>query len=181
CPCHRRGGRGRAPAAKPERRPVSYSSREISVDAASPVELYEFRRGSGVWRYTSASEDIVYDAFTFTAVPLARSGIEQTNETGRAGLRVTLPRYADVVQGFVATPPSEVTLLTVRRQHRLDNETAVVWMGRVLNAEWRGSKVELNCEPVYTSLQRTGLRQLTQRNCPQVLSGEYSRARPSTL
>lgn len=150
---------------------MSIAARETSVDAASPVELYEFRRGSGVWRYTSASEDIVYDAFTFTAVPLARSGIEQTNETGRAGLRVTLPRDADVVQGFVATPPSEVTLLTVHRQHRLDNETAVVWMGRVLNAEWHGSEVELNCEPVYTSLQRTGLRRLYQRNCPHVLYG----------
>ena len=44
-------------------------------------------------------------------------------------------------------------------------------MGRVLNAEWRESVVELNCEPVYTSLQRIGLRRLYQRNCPHVLYG----------
>lgn len=159
---------------------MSIAARETSVDAASPIELYEFRRGAGVWRYTSAPDDIDYDTFTFLAVPLVRSGIEQTNEAGRAGLRVTLPRDTDVVQPFVATPPSEVTLLTVYRQHRQDVETAVVWMGRVLNAEWRGSEVELNCEPVYTSLQRTGLRRLYQRNCPHVLYGGACGASPIT-
>ena len=159
---------------------MSYASREASVDDASPVEFYELRRGSGVWRYTSAFEDLTYNGFPFSAVPLVRSRIEQTQEAGRAALRITLPRDTEVVQDFVATPPSEVTLLTVYRQHREDGETAVVWMGRVLNAEWRGAEVELNCEPVYTSLQRTGLRRLYQRHCPHVLYGGSCRASPVT-
>ena len=157
---------------------MTYADREISTDAASPVELYEFRRGSSVWRYTSASQDLVYNSFSYTAVLLKRGSIEQTNEIGRAGLRITLARDVEVVSEFIATPPSEVTLLTVYRQHRSDSETAVVWMGRVPNAEWRESQAELNCPPVYTSLQRTGLRRLYQRNCPHVLYGGSCQASP---
>jgi uncharacterized phage protein (TIGR02218 family) len=157
---------------------MTYADREVSTDAASPFELYEFRRGSNAWRYTSASQDVVYNAFNYTAVLLKRGSIEQTNEIGRAGLRITLARDVEVVGEFIATPPSELTLLTVYRQHRGDPETAVVWMGRVLNAEWRGSEVELNCEPVYTSLQRTGLRRLYQRNCPHVLYDGLCQASP---
>ena len=157
---------------------MTYADREMSTDAASPVELYEFRRGSSAWRYTSGPRDLVYNSFSYSAVLLKRGSIEQTSEIGRSGLRITLARDVDVVGHFIAAPPSEVTLLTVYRQHRTDSETAVVWMGRVLNVEWRESEVELNCEPVYTSLQRTGLRRLYQRNCPHVLYSGSCQASP---
>jgi uncharacterized phage protein (TIGR02218 family) len=150
---------------------MSLAARETSIDAGSPVELYDFRRGGTAWRYTSAAQDAVYATYTYTAVPIRRSSVEQTGEIGRAGLRITLARDVEVAQAFITTPPSEVTLLTIYRRHRDDTETVPVWMGRVLNAEWHGSEVELNCEPVYTSLQRTGLRRLYQRNCPHVLYG----------
>jgi len=150
---------------------MTYASREASMDASSPVELYEFRRGGTAWRYTSGAQDASYASYAYVAVPMKRGSIEQTGEIGRAGLRITLARDVEIAQAFIATPPSEVTLLTIYRQHRNDPETVAVWMGRVLNVEWRGSEVELNCEPVYTSLQRIGLRRLYQRNCPHVLYG----------
>ena len=81
---------------------MTYADREISTDAASPVELYEFRRGSSAWRYTSGSQDVVYNAFPYTAVLLKRGSIEQTNEIGRAGLRITLARDVEVVGEFIA-------------------------------------------------------------------------------
>lgn len=155
---------------------MTYASREVSTDASSPVELYEFRRGGSTWRYTSSAQDASYATYAYVAVPMKRGSIEQTGEIGRSGLRITLARDVEIAQAFIATPPSEVTLLTIYRQHRNDPETVAVWMGRVLNVEWRGSEVELNCEPVYTSLQRTGLRRLYQRNCPHVLYGTSCQA-----
>lgn len=150
---------------------MTYASRELSTADSSPVELYEFRRGGDAWRYTTAAQDVLFGSYAYLAVPLKRSSIEQSSEMGKTGLRLTLVRDAEVAQAFIATPPSEITLLTVYRQHRGDAETVAIWMGRVLNAEWRGSEVELNCEPAYTSLQRIGLRRLYQRNCPHVLYG----------
>lgn len=155
---------------------MSYASRETSTDASSPVELYEFRRGGQAWRYTSGAQDASYANYRYLAVPMRRGSIEQTGEIGKSGLRITLARDVEIAQAFIATPPSEVTLLTVYRQHRSDAETVAIWMGRVLNVEWHGSEVELNCEPAYTSLQRTGLRRLYQRNCPHVLYGTSCQA-----
>ncbi|MBU6956025.1 phage BR0599 family protein [Hahella sp. HN01] len=158
---------------------MSYSDRETSTDEACPVELYEFRRGTRVWRYTSAARDERFNAFVYSSIALKRGVIERSAQSGRAGFRVTLPRDVAVAQAFISTPPSEVTLLTVYRRHMDDSETVPVWMGRVLNAEWRGSEVEFNCEPVYTSLQRTGLRRLYQRNCPHALYGAACGASPT--
>ncbi|MCH9691040.1 MAG: phage BR0599 family protein [Gammaproteobacteria bacterium] len=148
---------------------MSYANREVSTTDSSPIELYEFRRGGKTWRYTSAAHDTLYATYPYSAVPIKRSNLEQSSEMGKTGLRITFARDVEVAQPFIATPPSEITLLTLYRQHRGDNETLAVWMGRVLNAEWRSSEVELNCEPAYTSLQRVGLRRLYQRNCPHVL------------
>lgn len=159
---------------------MSYASREQSIHDASPVELYEFRRATGVWRYTSGAEDVEYAGYTYAAVALSRGPLGQTQEMGRAALRLTLARDLELAAAFVATPPAEVTLLTVYRQHRGDNETAVIWLGRVLNAEWRTSEVELECEPVYTSLQRVGLRRLYQLGCPHPLYGGACQASPIT-
>lgn len=155
---------------------MSYATREASTDAGSPIELYEFRSGGTAWRYTSGAQDTTFGTDVYTAVPMKRGSIEQTGEIGRAGLRITLARDVAIAEAFIASPPSEVTLLTLYRQHRGDAETVVIWMGRVLNAEWRGSELELNCEPVYTSLKRTGLRRLYQRNCPHVLYGTSCQA-----
>lgn len=150
---------------------MSLDARERSTDAGSPVELYEFHRGIAAWRYTSAAQSQVHMGFTYIPMPMRRGSLERTAELGRAGLRVTLPRDAEVANAFIVAPPAEVTLLTIYRRHRDDSETLAVWMGRVLNAEWRGSEVELNCEPAYTSLQRTGLRRMYQRTCTHVLYG----------
>ncbi|OED39011.1 hypothetical protein AB833_17385 [Chromatiales bacterium (ex Bugula neritina AB1)] len=150
---------------------MSYASRETSTADSSPVELYEFRRGGDTWRYTSGAQDIHHATNLYSAVPIQRSNIEQASEMGKTGLRITCARDLAFAQAFIATPPAEITLLTLYRQHRGDNQTLAIWMGRVLNAEWRSAEVELNCEPAYTSLQRVGLRRLYQRNCPHVLYG----------
>jgi len=150
---------------------VSYQTLEASAQDASPIELYEFRRGGDVWRYSSGSSQETHIGYVYQPLPLRRSNIEQAGEMGRAGLRVSLPRDAQVAQGFVAAPPAEVTTLTIYRRHRGSTETVTLWMGRVLNAQWRDAEVEFSCEPVYTSLQRVGLRRLYQRNCTHVLYG----------
>ena len=114
---------------------------------------------------------MLHEAYTFKAVPVQRSRIELGSEMGKKSLKVTFARDIEVAQAFIVAPPSELTLLKVYRLHRDDDETAVIWTGRVLNAEWRGSEAELNCEPVYISLKRVGLRRLYQRNCPHVVFG----------
>lgn len=158
---------------------MTYDARERSTHDGSPVELFEFTRGADSWRYTSQAVDYDLAGIVYTAVPIRRTSSEATQAIERSELRVTLPRDIEVASGFIQIPPSNLMLLTIRRVHRGDGEVAVVWLGRVLNAEWRAAEVELFAEPVFTSLRRAGLRRLYGRNCPHALYDSGCLANPA--
>ncbi|MGA0610571.1 phage BR0599 family protein [Caldimonas sp. KR1-144] len=148
---------------------MSYDDRERSTHGGAPVELYEFARGTLVERFTSAASEIVLGPDTYAAATLRRSSLAASTEQARNAVKVTCPRDFPIAELFRVTPPTEVIALTIKRFHRGDAEVAVIWMGRVLNCEWQGASAVLNCEPVSSSLKRTGLRRLYQRQCPRVL------------
>lgn len=148
---------------------MPYNTIETSIQDGQPVELYEFRHGLNVYRYTSADTDQVFSGNTYTAVPLSRNAIEATQEIARGALNLNCARTLPLLDLFNPLPPSDVVTLTVRRFHRDDSEAVVIWMGRVLNISWAGLQASIRCESVYTSIQRPGLRRMYQKQCPHVL------------
>lgn len=152
---------------------MSYLENEQSVHGGEPVELYEFTRGAQRYTYTSNARDILFTSAVFKAIPMERTNLEYSGELGRAGIKVTLPRDTPFVAEYLVSPPSEVTTLTIFRKHRgaPDSEAIVIWMGRMLSLAWEDSTVNLSCEPVFTSIQRLGLRRQYSRTCSHVLYG----------
>lgn len=148
---------------------MTYAARETSVDSGSPIELYEFRLGVNYWRLTSGSLDVVYLGNTFSPEIIERGRIEQRNDVRRGDLTITLPRDALVAQNFTSSPPSAVMFVNVYEQHLGDSEVVPIWGGRVLNAKWRESVVELKCESILLSLLRVGPRRVFQVGCPYAL------------
>jgi len=150
---------------------VTFDAKETSANDGQPVEIYEFKRALDYYRYTSSFDDVTFDGRLYDAVTIKRSATNQTNEFSKTGLVVTARRDLVVGELFRITPPSDVVMLTVKRLHETDTdeEAAVVWIGRVLNAEWRRGEVVFSCEPVQTSLKRNGLRRRYQRSCPHTL------------
>lgn len=154
---------------------MTYDASERSFQGGAPVELYLFARGSQVWRFTSADTDIEHEGNTYTSIPLSRNAIETSPEQPRNTLTITAPRDFTIAYLFRITAPTDIVSLTVYRFHRGDSGTAVIWMGRVLNALWQGAKAQLTCEPISVSFGRTGLRRLYQTSCPHVLYGSGCR------
>lgn len=148
---------------------MSVAAKETSAHSAAPIELYVFQIGGQVWRYTAGAEDVTHQSLTYQALTLERSEIAQTGEFGRQNLAIKMSPEADLIQEYIAQPPAQVMTLVIRRLHEADGPAVTLWQGRVLNIEWQPGVAELRAEPVYTSLQRTGLRRLYQRNCPHVL------------
>lgn len=162
---------------------MTYDASERSFQSGAPVELYEFVRrnvdlstpcspstvDNVIYRYTSADTDITFNTHTWTSKPIQRSAIESTPEQARSSIQIRAQRDLEVADLFRVYSPTDVIAVTVYRYHRDDNNSAVIWMGRVLNCEWRGAEATLNCEPVSTSLRRPGLRRLYQKSCPHVL------------
>ena len=150
---------------------MTYTTLETSAQSGRPVELYEFINGATAYRYTSADGDVVYGGNTYTAAPIARGAVEATSETARLALEITCARDIPVLDLFALMPPENVVALTLRRLHAGDGEAIILWMGRVLNVTWNTASAKIHCESVYTSLKRTGLRRLYQKNCPLGLYG----------
>ena len=150
---------------------MTFETLETSQQDGRPIELYEFRRDHLRWRYTSGADIVVINADTWSPVPINRSAIESTSSADKSGIKIEVARDNEVADLFRVAPPSDVVLLYVYRYHYADEETRVLWVGRVLNCEWRGSLATLTCEPVTVSMNRMGLRRLYQRNCPHKLYG----------
>lgn len=148
---------------------MTYDAREASVQSGAPVELFEFARGSLVFRYTSADADFEFGGETFVAAPLQRGKLETSSERARNALTIQCARDFEIADFYRVAPPTDIVSLIVRRVHRDDAGVAVIWHGRVLNCDWQGSVASLRCEPVTSSLRRPGLRRSYQRGCPHVL------------
>lgn len=146
---------------------MSYLASENSTAEGRPVELYRFALGAQRWTFTSGQSPVVYQSETYQPASIRRAGIEQGNEIHRAGLEITLPRDNPLAGLFVASPPEGVVSVTLYRYHAGDaaRETVVLWKGRVGGARLSGAELTVKCEPVATSLKRTGLRARYQLIC----------------
>lgn len=152
---------------------MTYSAQETSQYGGSPVELYLFQQGLQLWTYTSADAAETYLAEEYAPAPIVRGRIEDLAELNKATLKLTVPRDFPVATQFIAYPPGEVVTLKIFSRHRTDgtNETLAIWIGRVLSVQWADGKANLSCEPITTSLKRSGLRRKYGRQCGHVLYG----------
>lgn len=139
---------------------MTYTASESSAHDGHPVELYRFALGARRWTFTAGQVAESYQSDAYTPASLKRSSIEQGNEINRAMMEITLSRGNPLAGLFIASPPEGVVSVTVYRYHASDplRETIVLWKGRVGGARLSGAELILKCEPVATSLKRTGLR-----------------------
>lgn len=150
---------------------MTYADREVSAYDGQPNELFTFLRSGAVWRYTSGDEDIVAESFTYTAIPMERSKIEQTQEAARSAIDIVISKTAEFVQQYISYPPTAVVSLTIKRYHVGLAEYVTVWVGRVINVSFTEKQATIRCEPIQTTMKRPILRLVYQPNCPHVLYG----------
>jgi hypothetical protein len=151
---------------------MSYEVIETSTEDGRPVELYEFQRAGVFFRFTSADITINDGSNDFAPIAIERSSIGQTDDFAKAGINIEFARDNSFASAFLNYSPDSATILTSKREHFGDDDFIVYWKGRVGAASATGSKVKLECESVFSSLQRPGLRARYQRMCRHVLYDE---------
>lgn len=153
---------------------------ESSRARGTPLTLFRFDVAGQTFAYCNGDDDYAFGGVIYVAAPIAHGRINSKGgSVDRATLDVnladTLP-IAAVLRGY---PLSSVMTLVIRQGHRLDGDMQflVSWAGRVLSAKGGepGERV-LSCQPVTTSLKRSGLRRNWQYPCPHVLYGDQCRA-----
>lgn len=160
---------------------MTFEQREVSVQDGEPIELLEFMVYGVVYRYATCSEDYTFDSQTYLARAISHTEFEQNNEIPKNNLTLYVPQDFEILDFYESAPPSDVILLTIFSTHRGDDDSSVVWTGRVINALRNPEGAELFCENVYTSLRRQGLRRRYSRLCPHVLYGPACRAQDTSF
>ena len=150
---------------------MSFDLRETSLAQGEPIALYEFVRGTYVWRYTSAPQAVTLGVLTYTPETISHTAVEQSGESKRNGITITVPRGNAVAAQWGVAPPSDAIAVTIRSLHAGDTDATVEFIGRIAAPQQQGSSVQLTCESAYASTQRMGLRLAWQIQCPHVLYG----------
>lgn len=150
---------------------MTYSSRESSVQDGRPLFLYKFVQGTQQWSYTSASVPVEFAGEVYQPVPISHSEVKQSNELSKDGISLSFPIDNSFASQFLGYAPDLVTSVTLLRGHAGDGEFIVYWKGRVASSKASGLQIKLECESIFTSLRRPGLRARYQRTCRHALYG----------
>lgn len=150
---------------------MSYDAFETSVSSGQPVEIYIFEQGLETWRFTSGPDVVTVTSQDYEPVPIVRSEITQNNDISKSNLTITFPIDNLFAKQFLGFAPDLVTRVTVRRSHATDsaNEWQDYWKGRVMLGRAAGHELQLDCESVFTSMRRAGLRAAYQKTCRHTL------------
>jgi hypothetical protein len=144
---------------------------ETSIQDGTPIYKFEFIVDSAAYRYTSSSYEMTDSNGTYTPESISLTNIITTNEIAKNGVQVTIPRDNAFAQLFLGRVPEVGASLTIYRSHAPDVDGEMCWKGRVASSESTGDEVTLQCEDIFTSSQRIGLRARYQKSCRHSLYG----------
>jgi hypothetical protein len=148
---------------------MSYALVDVTEESAEPALLVALINGAQAWYYCSGTDDVAYSGHTYVHSPMIVGEINNTCEIPKDTLELKFPTINPFAAALLAYVPDTLTTVTVRRKHYSDAEALVVWKGRVLNYTASLGEVTVQCEPIFSSLQRIGLRTCYQRSCTRVL------------
>jgi len=163
---------------------MTFQSDEISVASGQPVELYRFRLQdtSTYWRYTSAAYDIVYGGDTYTATPgISRSTFEETDDTLKTELKITLPSNHVFSNLFILYVPNGIIEVTIFRGH--GSNFVQYWDGliKVVYTIESDENASIICGPHTDSVQSPFIIRKYVRQCDVPLYGSACGLNPENF
>lgn len=148
---------------------MTYAIQELSIQDGAPYFLYEFNSPTFTYRYTDNPTNLTWNSQTWNSFPIKHSEAKQSNELSKNSMQITIPKEGDLGSKYVGWSPDEVVTFTLYRGQHGSTDTRVNWKGRVAGHKLKQAWVELNCESIFTSMRRSGVRARYQRMCRHAL------------
>lgn len=158
---------------------MSFATVETSRQLGAPFALILFTYGPGatdVYAYTTSEDPVIRDSITYEPVPIHHDSFSSSGSLDRSAFEVKLSKFLAVADLFNGFPPSYEITLKLWLGHVGETEYKPVWFGKVLSHRVEGDELIFTCEPVSSSLRRSGLRRNYQRGCPHALYGDRCQA-----
>lgn len=102
-----------------------YEDYEGSVEGGSPVELYELRVGTDVFRLCSGADTYVADALSYEPATISRGQIQAGPDARLQTMSLVVPSASEFARRFVGVPPPGEVSCRIRRVHRDDPDQEV--------------------------------------------------------
>ncbi|MCK5131692.1 MAG: phage BR0599 family protein [Candidatus Sabulitectum sp.] len=152
---------------------MSYNIQEISLAGGQPVEFYDFTLGSNSYNYTSAEDEIVVGAITYTPVAISRSSVSLGAESAQEILNVMMPSNAAPADEYISIVPGQVCTLSIKRYHRSDSglEMILIFKGILRTVAYTddGHSAALSLVPLTNGFSREVPRYTYQSLCNNIL------------
>lgn len=158
---------------------MTFDARERSRATGHPINLYDIRYGpesGSIKYYTNLATAFTFNSKTYEPLAIRHSDVVSSGNLDKTTLDLEVPESSFLADLYGAEPPSSVVSVIIRQGHVDDLDFKVCWAGRVLGATYRETLLVLECEPISSSLRRTGLTRNYQYACPLVLYGSQCRA-----
>jgi hypothetical protein len=152
---------------------MSYASLDISAQDSKPYLLYQFAQGTTYYRYVALPSAVSYDSGdgtgsnVYSPANITPGKFQYTGDAPRDTLqiKISMDGTCPLAVMFQGGTPDAVTTLTIFRSHLGDTGGLMYWKGRVFGSSIGGGALTLDCEPVFSSMTRVGLRVFSTRTC----------------
>jgi hypothetical protein len=142
---------------------------ERSTYDATPYELYEFLRGSTVWRWTNVEREQLFLGRLFTPTQISRSSVKDGEERSARNLTIYVPRDNPLAVSLIEGSLAREIRVNLYSAHRTISEVDTPWQGQVSGIAVAGSQAEILCTGINSFLDKPAPRLPVQRNCPLML------------
>jgi uncharacterized phage protein (TIGR02218 family) len=151
---------------------MTYAVDEISIQDGKPVFFYEIVNGAVTTRMNSSPDVIVFNTFEWEPSPISHSEVTQSSELAKDPIKLSLPRDDELALALLTYVPDNLISITIFRKHRDSADAVTYWKGRMAGVSNSEQTITIECESIFTSLRRPGLRALYQKNCRHALYGD---------
>jgi len=151
-----------------------YSAIDISAQDGSPIYLFLFSYEGTEYRYTSRPEGVNstlgYD-WVYANIELGKIG--SSEDINKDSLDIKFDIDDVFASQFLTERQDLITSATVFRGYENNpaDDWNIFWKGKVGNSSVRGNSIELECESVFSSMRRPGIRGKMSKLCRHVHYG----------
>ncbi|USL90027.1 hypothetical protein [Vibrio phage vB_VpaS_CHI] len=139
-----------------------------SYTAGQPVEMYQIEQGSSIRRYTSHARPVSVGNLIYEPINISRDEVETSDDSFKGTLTVSMPRNEPLAVELIGASLEIPMIITLFRGHLSGNsaqDVSVYWKGRVVTTKAQDNEIKIDCESVFTSLKRAGLRARYEKTC----------------
>ena len=150
---------------------MSYSDYAYTAQDSDPAFRLLFVQGTTEYRYTTEPYIVADSGGSWLPEQIMIGDISQSSEMAKAPIKFILPRDNAFAMLFLGGVPEQITSVTVFKIEVSDTseEWRYFWKGRVSGSSASEDKVSIDCESIWTSLRRPGLRARYQKTCRHAL------------